>query len=92
MAQTATDAARPALPSQLQYASPLRAYKPYADQPIESWREANDRVGRTGGWRTYAKEAATGATGTDTPRDPAKLPPHAPAAAPHAGHHKGEQP
>ncbi|TXH59059.1 MAG: hypothetical protein E6Q93_09605 [Burkholderiaceae bacterium] len=90
MAQPAADAAQPSLPSKLQYVSPLRAYKPYADQPVESWREANDRVGRIGGWRAYAKEAQMGQPAKDAPQDPVKAP--TPAADPHAGHHKGAKP
>ena len=90
LAQTAADATRPALPSNLQYVSPLRAYKAYVDQPVESWREANDRVGRIGGWRAYAKEAQMGEPAKDVRQDPVKAP--APAADPHAGHHKGAKP
>lgn len=86
-AQPAVNAARPELPTKLQYASPLRAYKAYADQPVESWREANDRVRRIGGWRAYAKEAQTGEPASDAPRNPAKAP--AVPADPHAGHHGG---
>lgn len=90
LAQTAADAAQPSLPSSLQYVSPLRTYRPYADQPVESWREANDRVGRIGGWRAYAKEARRGEPAKDAPQEPAKAP--APVADPHAGHHKGAKP
>lgn len=42
----------------LAYPSALAAYKSYAEQPVSSWREANDTVGRIGGWRSYAREAA----------------------------------
>lgn len=93
-AQSGAGAAKPVLPSQLQYASPLRAYKAYAGQPVESWREANDRVGRIGGWRAYAKEIQAGEPAKDVPQEPAKTPaapvkaPAAPAD-PHAGHHGG---
>ncbi len=85
LAQPASEAAQPTLPSKLQYVSPLRTYKPYADQPVESWREANDRVGRIGGWRAYAREIQTGM--------PAKASAEAsaPAADPHAGHHGGDK-
>lgn len=34
----------------------LPGYRPYADEPVTSWREANDAVGRIGGWKTYARE------------------------------------
>lgn len=66
-------------PTKLQYTSALASYQGYTDQAVQSWREANDRVGRIGGWRAYAKEAATGQSAPDTP----------PAANPHAGHHEG---
>lgn len=93
-AQVGTSAAKSALPSKLQYTSALQTYKAYADQPVESWREANDRVGRIGGWRAYAKEIQTGEPAKDVPQEPAKTPvapakaPAAPAD-PHAGHHGG---
>lgn len=67
------------LPTKLQYKSALATYQGYTDQAVQSWREANDRVGRIGGWRAYAKEAATGQPAPDTP----------PVANPHAGHHEG---
>lgn len=51
----ATDAN--AVPSQSLYASPFDGYRRYADQPVESWIEANDRVRRIGGWKAYAREA-----------------------------------
>ena len=41
----------------LQYKSAISGYQAYTDQKILSWREANDRVERIGGWRAYAKEA-----------------------------------
>ncbi len=88
LAQTTADAASLSLPSKLQYVSPLRAYKTYADQPVESWREANDRVGRIGGWRAYAKEIQAGEPVKEAPNDPAKAP-AATTADPHAGHHGG---
>ena len=76
VAQTTSESIKPLLPTKLQYTSPLKAYQAYADEPVQSWREANDRVGRIGGWRTYAKDASTD--------EPVKA---EPAANPHAGHH-----
>ena len=75
VAQTASESILPVLPTKLQYASPLKAYQAYADEPVQSWREANDRVSRIGGWRTYAREASN--------NEPVKA---EPAANPHAGH------
>ena len=41
---------------QLSYRSALSGYEAYKEQPVQSWREANDKVGEIGGWRAYAKE------------------------------------
>lgn len=77
----------------LAYRSALADYQAYKDQPVQPWRETNDTVGRIGGWRAYAREAAQ-ATPADAGKKPANqaspaVPP--PAADPHAGHH-GSQP
>jgi hypothetical protein len=42
------------------------------DPPATAWREANDTVGRIGGWRAYAREVQAGA-GT-APATPASAP------------------
>lgn len=52
------------------YRSELAGYRPYAEQSVGSWREANEAVNRVGGWRAYAREA----------REP--QPPASPASAP----------
>lgn len=39
------------------YVSPLRDYRPFADEPLASWREANETVRRIGGWQAYSREA-----------------------------------
>lgn len=57
-------------------------------QPVP-WREANEQVGRIGGWRAYAREAQTinaqdGAAGAGpAPALPATSPASAPAAHRH---------
>ena len=79
-----TEAPKPAPLTTLQYSSPIGAYQGYADQPVQSWREANDRVGQIGGWRAYAKEIKSG--------EPASTKDAAPASDPHAGHHGGGKP
>jgi hypothetical protein len=43
-------------------------YQPYADQAVGNWREANDAVGRIGGWREYAREAETPAPAAGQPK------------------------
>ena len=81
---TDTEAPKPAPLTTLQYSSPIGAYQAYADQPVQSWREANDRVGQIGGWRAYAKEIKTG--------EPASAKDVPPGSDPHAGHHGGGKP
>jgi len=83
-APAAQDTRGPSLPTQLRYTSAIGTYQAYEDQPVQSWREANDRVGQIGGWRTYAKEARTA-----KPAEPASSPP---SSDPHAGHHGGGKP
>lgn len=68
-------------PNPLPYTSALSTYQAYTDEQVQPWREANERVGRIGGWRTYAKEAARGTSA-----------PQAPVADPHAGQHQHAQP
>ena len=41
----------------LAYRSALEGYQPFTDSKPVPWREANDNVGRIGGWRAYANEA-----------------------------------
>lgn len=74
----------------LVHESPLTQYRKHSDEKLVSWREANDTVGRIGGWRTYLREARqpdpAPAPSTVTPVTPAA--PAAPAAMPagHGGH------
>ena len=42
----------------VQYQSPLREYRPFGDNNNTAWKDANDTVGKIGGWRAYAREAA----------------------------------
>ena len=39
------------------YRSTLEGYQPFTDEKILPWKQANDTVGKIGGWRAYAKEA-----------------------------------
>ncbi len=78
------EASKTPLPTQLQYSSAIGDYQAYMDQPTQSWQQANDRVGRIGGWRAYAKEIKTGVS--------ASAQDAAPANDPHSGHHSGGKP
>ena len=42
------------------YRSVFDGYRPFTEQPVVSWREANDQVGRIGGWQFYAREGQGG--------------------------------
>lgn len=66
------------LPS-LGYESAFGRYRPFAEQPLTPWREANDVVRRVGGWQAYAREAQSAASGADS------APSASPRAAPPPG-------
>ena len=67
------------------YRSVFDGYRGYSDQPVQSWRETNDLVGRIGGWQTYAREAQGGAATGSTSA------PAAPASGAHRGGHSGRR-
>lgn len=37
--------------------SAFDGYRSYTEEPVASWRDANDQVREIGGWRAYAREA-----------------------------------
>lgn len=71
-----SSAPEPSAAMGLTYRSAFEGYRSFKDEPVGSWREANDTVGRIGGWREYAKEAR--------PQQPA-VPASAGSAAPAPG-------
>lgn len=81
-AQSPVEPATPSYPVAVKYTSPFSKYRAYRDQPVQSWREANDRVGRIGGWRAYAKELKTGKPANDGSS----------TSDPGLGHHGARQP
>ena len=77
-AKSATTAPSQAEPADRRW----KRYPPFSDDKGFPWKEANDTVGKVGGWRAYAKEA-------QDPQTPGTQPPAAAgASAPHAGHGK----
>ena len=69
------------------YPSVFDSYQPFADEKLAPWRESNDTVGKVGGWRAYAREAASAAqaapsTGSAPAPTAGQAPSAAPAAAP----------
>jgi hypothetical protein len=63
----------------LEYRSALGAYRGFTEEPLQDWRGANDRVGRIGGWRSYALEAweEPGAADDASPANEQQPNPHA---------------
>lgn len=57
------------------YRSVFDSYQPFTDEKLAPWKDANDTVGKIGGWRTYAREAR-------------EAEPKNGAANPHTGHGK----
>lgn len=86
---TASDgaASAPAAPA---YRSAFEGYRAWAEPTPTPWREANDTVGRIGGWRAYAREAQ--GQPLEAPATPAPASAPSPAAPPahdhsmHGGH------
>lgn len=79
-----------AAPTALPYRSVFDGYQPFTDEKTRSWKDSNDTVGKIGGWRSYAKEAAEPAPADKQPPAASLAAPALPAAAatPHAGHGK----
>ena len=44
-------------PGQATYRSAFEGYQPFDEGKLLPWKEANDSVGKIGGWRAYAREA-----------------------------------
>jgi hypothetical protein len=84
--QTPADAPTPALT----YRSAFEGYRAWRDEPVGDWRAANDTVGRIGGWRAYAREAA--APEPVEPAPPRTAQPAPPPPAPPAHDHGSHRP
>jgi len=58
--------------------SALENYRPFTEEKILSWKQANETVRAIGGWKAYAKEAAESRQSQDQ-QTPAAPPPAAPS-------------
>ena len=58
--------------SPMAYRSAFEGYKGLTEQPVQSWRESNDTVGRIGGWQSYAREGQGGPVAGSAPPSEAK--------------------
>lgn len=68
------------------HASSLAQYRRMTDEKVGSWREANDNVGRIGGWRTYLREAQQPDAPASAPGTGTTAPTTKPASEMPAGH------
>ena len=46
--------------------TPFENYQGWRDEPLQDWREVNERVGEIGGWRTYLRESQQDGDGVDS--------------------------
>jgi hypothetical protein len=89
-AGSSASAPNPAPPVELTHRSTFNTYRSFTDEKVGSWRDANDAVGRIGGWRAYAKEGREPA-GQSSPKPAGSGTPAQPTPAssnPHEGHGK----
>lgn len=61
-----------------EYVSALRDFRRFSDEPVASWREANETVRRIGGWQAYSRESAQALRkpATEAPAKPAERDSH----------------
>lgn len=53
-------------PAEQTVAVPFSQYQGWRETPLQDWRQANERVGEIGGWRSYLREAQQGSEGSDS--------------------------
>jgi hypothetical protein len=66
----------------LVYVSVFGPYRAFADEPITSWRDANELTERIGGWRAYAREAREAREPEAAPKNPSAPMPAKEASGP----------
>ena len=73
----------PARPKPQDDGSAFETYQHFTEEKLRPWKDANDTVGRVGGWKAYAREAQGESAATSA----TQAMPATPATAdPHAGH------
>ncbi len=53
-------------PAEPAVAASFEQYRGWRDEPLQDWRQANERVGEIGGWRSYLREAQQGSEASDS--------------------------
>ena len=66
----------------LKYESPFAAYRQLGEDKNTVWRDANDTVGKIGGWRAYAREAAKSREAEEVGKAKSTAPARVPPAQP----------
>lgn len=74
------EAARPT------YRSAFEGYRRYSDEPVGSWRQANDTVRQIGGWQAYARESQVPQGASPSPKAEPETRPASPPGS-HSDHH-----
>ena len=64
------------------YRSPFHDYRGLGEDKLIPWKQANDEVGRIGGWRVYAREARDPAIPATSSPQATPSPAEAPADKP----------
>lgn len=75
-----------AQPLDLSWRSTLADYQRFADEKVQPWREANDNVGRIGGWREYARESSQAQSAAPAASAASQAAPSKATVEPHASH------
>lgn len=75
------------------YRSAWSGYRPFADEKVISWKDANDEVLRIGGWRAYLRESqsspSSGSEGVARPAPATRAAPTQRSSGSDAAHHHG---
>jgi hypothetical protein len=69
-----------------QYTSPFAGYRPFKDERVGDWKNANEVVGTIGGWKVYAREASQADIKAIPDASKAAPAPAVPTAKPVHGH------
>src|SRR5215203_3828041 len=73
------------------YGSAWSGYRPFADEKIISWKEANDEVRRIGGWRAYLRERQNEPPSAKQGEPPQTSPREPPRSAGHHSHNASKE-
>jgi len=70
----------------VRYESVFKGYRKFEDQPVTSWRGANELVNMLGGWKAFASDQVPDVPGSPAEASGARKPAQQQPAASSAGH------